>query len=44
MAREDELAWPTLADVTRAARAFLEPVLRSEAGPTWIPDNWSWRS
>jgi Nucleotidyl transferase AbiEii toxin, Type IV TA system len=42
MAKEDELPWPTLADVSRAAREFLEPVLRSEARPTWDPAGWSW--
>ena len=42
MAREDELPWPTLGDVTRAAREFLEPVLRGDAGPTWDREGWSW--
>jgi hypothetical protein len=44
MAKEDELAWPTLPDVTRAAREFLEPVLHGGAGPIWDPDRWSWGS
>jgi hypothetical protein len=42
MAREDELAWPTLADVTRAAREFLEPILRSASDRAWDPNRWSW--
>ncbi len=42
MAREDHLAWPTLADVTAAAKAFLDPVL-AESGPvTWDPVTWRW--
>lgn len=44
MAKEDELPWPTLDDVTRAACDFLEPVLSGQVGPTWDPDHWSWRS
>ena len=27
MAKADQLAWPTLADVTDAAKAFLDPIL-----------------
>jgi len=43
MAMEDELPWRTLADVTSAARAFLDPVLAAtERGP-WDPAAWSWR-
>lgn len=41
MAREDRLPWPTLAEVTSAARAFLDPVLAMQAG-RWSPENWSW--
>jgi hypothetical protein len=43
MAREDELPWHTLADVTAAARAFLDPVLAHAAPATWDPENWRWR-
>lgn len=42
MAKEDELPWPTLAGVTRAAREFLEPVLRNEAEADWAPETWTW--
>ncbi|MCB9878976.1 MAG: nucleotidyl transferase AbiEii/AbiGii toxin family protein [Planctomycetes bacterium] len=43
MASADELAWPTLEEVHRAARDFLEPVLskRPSAG-RWTPGSWSW--
>ena len=44
MAREDELAWPSLADVVRAAQAFLDPVLAGGLDATWEPKRWSWRS
>jgi predicted nucleotidyltransferase component of viral defense system len=43
MAREDQLAWPTLDDVTTAAKAFLDPVLAGDLDATWGPDAWSWR-
>jgi hypothetical protein len=43
MAREDQLAWPTLDDVTRAAQAFLDPVLAGGLDATWAPDGWTWR-
>lgn len=44
MAREDQLHWPTLADVTRAAQGFLDPVLAgltepSEGRNPWHPVN-----
>jgi Nucleotidyl transferase AbiEii toxin, Type IV TA system len=42
MAREDQLAWPTLADVTEAARAFLTPVLAGELDAVWNPTTWTW--
>ena len=42
MAREDELPWPTLADVTGAARAFLDPVLTGEIAASWNPKTWTW--
>lgn len=42
MAREDELAWATLDDVTAAARAFLDPVLAGELEATWMPAEWRW--
>lgn len=42
MAREDQLTWATLEDVTRAARAFLDPVLTGLADATWDPSHWAW--
>jgi len=42
MAREDELAWPTLDDVTRAVQAFLDPVLSGELDATWEPADSEW--
>lgn len=42
MAREDQLAWATLAEVTAAARAFLDPVLAGESDRAWSPETWSW--
>jgi hypothetical protein len=42
MAKENNLRWTTLDDLTAAVRAFLDPVLRGEDG-TWDPQSWSWR-
>jgi hypothetical protein len=44
MAREDRLAWTTLAEVAGAARAFLDPVLVLGGAPsaTWDRDAWRW--
>lgn len=44
MAREDQLAWPTLDDVTRSAQAFLDPVLVGGLDATWKPEEWTWRA
>jgi len=44
MAREDQLAWPTLDDVTTAAKAFLDPALAGDLGATWDPEAWAWRN
>lgn len=44
MAREDQLAWPTLGDVTGAVRAFLDPVLEEELDAIWEPAGWRWRT
>jgi hypothetical protein len=44
MAREDQLAWPTLADVTDAAKAFLDPVLAEAVPATWDPGTRRWSS
>ena len=43
MAREDQLAWPTLDDVTKAAQAFLDPVLAGDLDAAWSPGAWAWR-
>jgi hypothetical protein len=42
MAREDQLTWATLDDVTQAVRAFLDPVLAGLADATWDPSHWAW--
>jgi hypothetical protein len=42
MAREDQLVWPTLVDVTRAVRAFVDPVLAGDHGSVWSPAKWRW--
>lgn len=41
IAREDNLAWPTLDVVESAARAFLDPVLAGTPG-TWNSQAWTW--
>ena len=42
LAREDELAWTTLDEVTKAATAFLDPVLAGNADTIWKPETWTW--
>ena len=42
MAHEDQLAWPTLDEVTRAAKAFLDPVLAGDLDAVWTPETWTW--
>lgn len=42
MAREDQLSWATLADVTRAVQSFLDPVLAGALDANWNPGAWSW--
>jgi hypothetical protein len=44
MAREDELAWLTLAEVTTAAKAFLDPVLAGLLEAAWNPEAWRWET
>ncbi|MDP1923026.1 MAG: nucleotidyl transferase AbiEii/AbiGii toxin family protein [Myxococcales bacterium] len=44
LAREDELAWKTIAEVVAAARAFLNPILGSDVDAVWEPTSWAWRS
>lgn len=42
--RNDQLEWPTLADVTSAARGFLDPVLEARAfDAKWQPPRWEWQ-
>jgi Nucleotidyl transferase AbiEii toxin, Type IV TA system len=43
MAREDRLVWPTLNDVTKAAKAFLDPVLGGGSDAMWVPKGWRWQ-
>jgi hypothetical protein len=42
MAREDELPWPRLTDVTLAAKAFLDPVLAGDTHAEWDPEAFAW--
>lgn len=42
IAQTDALPWSTLDDVTAAASAFLDPVLRGDAR-RWTPAAWGWR-
>jgi hypothetical protein len=41
MARENELSWPTLEQLTGVAAAFLNPVLAGGTG-VWHPARWTW--
>jgi hypothetical protein len=43
MAREDQLAWPALTEITAAASTFLDPVLAGELDAQWEPTSWAWR-
>ena len=43
MTAEDQLKWSTLADLTSAGQAFLDPVLAGELDSTWIPPSWTWQ-
>ena len=42
LARDDQLRWPSIEDIVRAARAFLDPVLLGQSVHTWDPSSWSW--
>jgi predicted nucleotidyltransferase component of viral defense system len=42
MAREDQLHWTTLEEVTKAAKAFLDPVLARDLEGAWDPAEWTW--
>jgi len=41
LARENELAWTTLEELTTAIAAFINPVLTGKCG-TWRPMDWQW--
>lgn len=43
MAKSEELIWPTLEELHRAVRMFLEPVLSTHVRANrWNPRSWSW--
>jgi len=42
VARDDQLAWPTLDQVTKASKAFLDPVFAGDLDATWSPEGWTW--
>ncbi|MEK7703543.1 MAG: nucleotidyl transferase AbiEii/AbiGii toxin family protein [Myxococcota bacterium] len=44
MAREDQLAWPSLDDVTSTVQTFLDPVLAGGLDATWDPLATEWRA
>jgi hypothetical protein len=44
MAEDDELPWRTLEEVTRAAKAFLDPLLGGARVQSWEPSSWAWTS
>ncbi|RYZ41950.1 MAG: nucleotidyl transferase AbiEii/AbiGii toxin family protein [Myxococcaceae bacterium] len=42
IARDNRLAWPSLGQVTDAAKRFLDPVLAKAPVTTWKPETWGW--
>lgn len=44
IAHKDQLAWTTLAEVTDAAKAFLDPLLAGDLDAVWHPKTWTWRA
>lgn len=42
MARENELVWTTLEELSIAAKGFLDPILAKKRG-IWDPTKWVWR-
>jgi hypothetical protein len=44
MAREDQLSWTSLDDVTKAVQSFLDPVLALGLDAAWDAAAWSWSS
>ncbi len=43
LAREDQLEWATVDDVTKAVRTFLDPVLAGDMAAAWRPLEWVWQ-
>jgi hypothetical protein len=43
MARENELVWTTLEELSIAAKGFLDPILANERG-IWDPIKWVWKT
>jgi hypothetical protein len=43
MARDNELVWTTLEELSIAAKGFLDPILANERG-IWDPTKWVWKS
>jgi hypothetical protein len=41
MARENELVWTTLEELTTAVTGFLNPMLAGKGG-VWLPTEWTW--
>ncbi|MEN8148295.1 MAG: nucleotidyl transferase AbiEii/AbiGii toxin family protein [Planctomycetota bacterium] len=41
LARTDDLRWPTIDDLMKAVRAFIDPVLARHGG-SWLPAEWRW--
>lgn len=44
LAEAHDLPWSSLAQVTEAARAFVDPILGDRELTTWDPAAWEWRS
>lgn len=44
MASDDQLPWTTMAAVTQAAQAFLNPVLTGGLDARWAPEEWRWKA
>jgi hypothetical protein len=42
LARENQLKWQNLAQLTEAVRRFLDPILNGEAAGRWSPESWNW--
>ena len=44
MAREDQLAWLNLDELTQTVKNFLDPVLAGGLNAMWEPETWAWKS